>query len=40
MEKTSENGVIPLTEDSIDVKVTVEKVKAGRTIYKNTIETP
>lgn len=38
--KLQKNGVIPLTEDSIDVKVTVEKVKAGRTIYKNTIETP
>lgn len=38
--KLQKDGVIPLTEDSIDVKVTVEKVKAGRTIYKNTLETP
>jgi spore germination protein KC len=34
------NGVIPLTEDSIkEVNVKVKKLKAGRTIYKNSLDT-
>lgn len=38
--KLENQGVIPLTEDSIDVQVTVQKVKSGRTIYKNTLKKP
>lgn len=34
------NGVIPLTEDSIkEVNVKVKKLKAGRTFYKNSLDT-
>jgi len=38
--KLQKNGVIPLTEDSVNVNVIVDKVRAGRTMYKNTINHP
>ncbi|WP_269471044.1 hypothetical protein [Ureibacillus thermosphaericus] len=35
---TEKDGRIPLSEDSIDVHVTVDKLKSGRSMFKDTLK--